>query len=157
MTRRGPWYHVSWKGSEERSGGLATNIGIHMFDLLLWLFGPASRVELHWKEPSRMAGFLELERADVRWLLSIDPNDLARLPGDEGRTSRRSISIDGEELEFTEGFGDLHTMAYRSILDGHGPGVADARPSIELVHAIRSAPVVRNRENEHSFLAALSD
>src|SRR6266513_561822 len=132
VTARGEWYDVSWKGSEERSGGLATNIGIHLFDLLIWLFGRLQRTEVHVKEPSRVAGFLELERADVRWFLSIDPSDAA------GSTqARRAMTIDDEEVEFTDAFADLHTAVYRSILDGTGCGIDDARPSIEMVHAIR--------------------
>lgn len=143
-TARGRWYDVSWKGSEERSGGLAMNIGIHLFDLLQWLFGPLQRTEVHLKETSRMAGFLELARADVRWFLSIDPADAA------GATpARRSMTIDGEEVEFTDAFTDLHTAVYRSILDGTGSGIDDARPSIEIVHRIRSTPAQRNPDAEH--------
>lgn len=146
-TARGGWYHVSWKGSEERSGGLAMNIGIHLFDLLQWLFGRVQRTEVHIKEPSRMAGFLELERADVRWFLSIDPGDAA------GSTqARRAMTIDGEEVEFTDAFADLHTAVYRSIMDGTGCGIDDARPSIEMVHAIRTASVRRNAEVEHPMV-----
>ena len=146
-TARGGWYHVSWKGSEERSGGLAMNIGIHLFDLLQWLFGCVQRTEVHVKEPSRMAGFLELERADVRWFLSIDPGDAAG-----SGAARRAMTIDGEDVEFTDAFANLHTAVYRSILDGTGCGIDDARPSIEMVHAIRTAPVKRNAEAEHPML-----
>jgi UDP-N-acetyl-2-amino-2-deoxyglucuronate dehydrogenase len=152
VTARGGWYMVSWKGSEERSGGLAMNIGIHLFDLLLWLFGPAVKTEVHWKEPSRMAGFVELRNADVTWLLSIDPRDLGAMPPSHGGTTWRSIDIDGEEVEFTKTFTDLHTTVYQHILAGDGPRIADARPSIELVHRIRHAEVGRNRETEHPLL-----
>ena len=146
-TARGRWYHVSWKGSEERAGGLAMNIGIHLFDLLQWLFGAVQRTEVHVKEASRMAGMLELERADVRWFLSIDPADASG-----AAPARRSMTIDGEEVEFTDAFADLHTAVYRSVLDGTGCGIDDARPSIEIVHRIRTAPVARNPEAEHPMV-----
>lgn len=140
VTARGPWYHVSWKGSEERSGGLATNIGIHFFDLLMWLFGPSQKCQVHEKSERRMAGHLELRDADVRWFLSVDPNDL---PADAKGTTYRSITIDGEELDFTGGFENLHTEVYRQVLAGHGYGIDDARASIELVHAIRNQRLSR--------------
>jgi UDP-N-acetyl-2-amino-2-deoxyglucuronate dehydrogenase len=151
ITARGGWYDVSWKGSEERSGGVATNIGIHFFDLLLWLFGGVQRCEVHLRERRRMSGFLELENADVRWFLSVEPSDLPfdAVPGK--RTTFRSITVDGSEIEFTESFGDLHTAVYRDVLGGGGFGIEDARPSIELVHAIRTAPIVRNAELAHPF------
>jgi UDP-N-acetyl-2-amino-2-deoxyglucuronate dehydrogenase len=149
VTGRGPWYHASWKGNEERSGGLATNIGIHLFDLLLWLFGPAGRVELHRKEPGRMAGFVELARADVRWFLSVDPADLPFVAQPGKSTTHRSINVDGAEVEFSEGFADLHTRVYERILGGQGFGVEDARPSVELAHRIRTAPVARGSAPRH--------
>jgi len=136
ITARGGWYDVSWKGSEERSGGVATNIGIHFFDLLLWLFGDVQRCSVHLRERRRMSGLLELQHADVRWFLSVESSDLPGQP-----TTYRSITVDGQEIEFTAGFGDLHTIVYRDILAGGGYGIGDARPSIELVHAIRTAKV----------------
>jgi len=137
VTGRGPWYHASWKGSEERSGGLAANIGVHFFDLLLWLFGDDSSVEVHENDRATMSGRLLLERADVSFLLSVD---FARLPpAAGGRTTYRSIAVDGQEIEFSDGFEELHTRAYEEILAGRGFGIADARPSIELVHRIREA------------------
>jgi len=139
VTGRGPWYHYSWKGDAERSGGLATNIGVHFFDMLLWLFGDVRRSEVHVSEPSRCAGNLELERADVTWFLSVDFHDLPFAPQPGVRTTFRSITVDGEELEFSGGFGDLHTRVYEEVLAGRGFGVADARPSIQLVHDIRHA------------------
>lgn len=139
VTGRGGWYHASWKGSEERSGGLATNIGVHFFDLLLWLFGPARSVEVHESGRMTMSGLLALERADVEWLLSVDFARLpfAAAPGD--RTTHRSISVDGREVEFSDGFTDLHTRAYEEILAGRGFSIEDARPSIQLAHDIREA------------------
>lgn len=141
ITARGPWYHVSWKGSEERAGGLVTNIGIHFFDLLLWLFGPVVDCRLFHREPERMAGFIELERARVRWLLSTNIGDLPFTPEPGARMTHRSITVDGLEVEFSEGFTDLHTRVYHEVLAGRGFRIADARPSIELSHRIRHAPV----------------
>jgi UDP-N-acetyl-2-amino-2-deoxyglucuronate dehydrogenase len=142
VTPRGPWYFVSWKGDEERSGGLAMNIGVHFFDLLLWLFGPASGLEVLRREPARMEGTLSLERADVRWSLSVDPADLpAAAAGGQRREVLRSLTVDGEEVEFSDGFEDLHTVVYREVLAGRGVGIEEARPSIDLVHRIRHAPV----------------
>ncbi len=141
ITARGPWYHVSWKGSPEKSGGIALNIGVHFFDLLLWLFGPAATIAVHHSDPQRMAGYLELERARVRWFLSIDPADLP-FPVEPGaRSTFRSITVDGEEIEFTEGFTGLHTRVYEETLAGRGFRIADARPAIDLVYRIRTAEV----------------
>jgi UDP-N-acetyl-2-amino-2-deoxyglucuronate dehydrogenase len=149
VTGRGPWYIASWKGSPERAGGVAVNIGIHFFDMLLWLFGPAKEHQLHLNETRRMAGFLALRDADVRWYLSVDPNDLPGgvLPG--GSATHRSISLDGAEIDFTGGFTDLHTRVYERLLAGQGFGIADARPSIELVYRIRMSPVVSDPERAH--------
>ncbi|HEX7706880.1 MAG TPA: Gfo/Idh/MocA family oxidoreductase, partial [Thermoanaerobaculia bacterium] len=116
VTARGPWYDVSWKGAEERSGGVATNIGIHFFDLLLWLFGTARRCEVHLREKRRMSGFLELERADVQWFLSVETDDLPFSASPGKQTTFRSIEVDGNEVEFTEGFTGLHTAVYRAAL-----------------------------------------
>ncbi len=141
ITSRGAWYDVSWKGQPEKSGGVAVNIGIHFFDLLLWLFGACRDTQVHLSELRRMAGRLELERADVRWLLSVNQSDLPPQARAAGRTTHRSLTIDGTEVEFSEGFADLHTEVYRATLDGRGFGIADARPSIELTHRIRTTRV----------------
>lgn len=141
VTARGAWYDVSWKGSDERSGGVATNIGIHFFDLLMWLFGDVQRSEVHLRSKARMSGYMELQRANVRWFLSVDHTDLPFQPQPGVKTTYRSITVDGEELEFTEGFTDLHTRVYERTLAGDGFGIADARPSIELVYGIRSTPI----------------
>jgi UDP-N-acetyl-2-amino-2-deoxyglucuronate dehydrogenase len=141
VTSRGRWYDVSWKGSMERSGGVAANIGIHFFDLLLWLFGPARDSAVHLSEAKRMAGRLELERATVDWFLSTERADLPATTTN-GRTTFRSIKVDDQEIEFTEGFTDLHTRVYEGVLAGSGFGIDDARPAIELVHRIRTSPVV---------------
>jgi len=152
VTARGGWYDVSWKGSSERSGGVATNIGIHFFDLLLWLFGRAIRSEVHLNTPKKMAGRTELERAAVRWYLSTDARDLPFAAEPGNRTTFRSIVVDGHEVEFTDGFADLHTRVYADVLGGGGFGIADARPSIELAYAIRQTPVTPPTPVAHPLL-----
>ena len=152
VTRRGSWYHQSWKGSAEKSGGLPTNIGIHFFDLLGWIFGRASRCEVHVAEQDRWSGFLELERADVQWFLSTRVQDLPAHVRAAGQPAFRSITVDGEEVEFSTGFRDLHTGVYREILDGGGHGIEDARPSIELAHRIRMTAAVAGAAPRHPFL-----
>ncbi|MBZ0116816.1 MAG: Gfo/Idh/MocA family oxidoreductase [Sandaracinaceae bacterium] len=142
VTRRGPWYHVSWKGDEAKSGGLPTNIGIHFFDLLLWIFGPARQSELHLRDRDRWSGRLELERADVRWYLSTRVEDLPAEARERGAAAHRSLTVDGAELEFSGGFRDLHTRVYEDILAGGGYGIDDARPSIELTYRIRTSEVI---------------
>lgn len=141
ITSRGAWYHVSWKGDAEKSGGVATNIGIHLFDLLLWLFGEAGEVKVYQADAQRMAGFIEMEFARVRWSLSVDHHDLP-FPAQPGQKSTyRSITVDGQEIEFSEGFSDLHTRVYAETLAGNGFSIADARPSITLTHRIRTMAV----------------
>lgn len=152
VTHRGPWYSISWKGSAEKSGGLAMNIGIHFFDLCMWLFGSVDKVSVHLAEARRMAGVLELERATVSWFLSIDREDLPEKQREKNTAAFRSLTIDDQEVEFTEGFTDLHNEVYRNVLDGKGLGIEDARPSIELVHAIRYADVVEPGDVAHPFL-----
>jgi len=152
ITARGPWYPVSWKGNEERSGGIAVNIGIHFFDLLMWLFGSVVRSETHQREPQRMAGALELASADVRWFLSVASSDLPFAPEPGKRSTHRSITVDDTEVEFTEGFADLHTRVYEETLAGRGFAIADARPSIELVHRIRTDPAASGRLPHHPML-----
>jgi UDP-N-acetyl-2-amino-2-deoxyglucuronate dehydrogenase len=139
VTARGRWYDVSWKGLEERSGGVVTNIGVHFFDLVLWLFGGVRHCEVHLRERNKAAGFLELERADVQWFLSTDSADLPFTPEPGVKTTFRSITVDGRELEFSDAFADLHTRVYEETLAGRGFGIADARPSIELTSKIRQA------------------
>lgn len=138
ITGRGGWYHVSWKGQNEKSGGIATNIGIHFFDLLLWLFGSAGGVKLYYSDAQRMSGFIELEHARVRWFLSCDVNDLPDTTRAAGKTTFRSITVDGQEIEFSEGFTDLHTRVYEETLAGRGFGIDDARQSINLTHLFRT-------------------
>ena len=149
ITARGPWYFVSWKGNAERSGGLATNIGIHFFDLVLWLFGGARHCEVHLRDEGRTAGFLECERASIRWFLSVRAEDLPfpQVPGT--RMTYRSIAVDGLAVEFTEGFTDLHTRVYEEVLAGRGFGLDVARPSIELAYRIRNDQITTNRRGAH--------
>ena len=152
ITSRGKWYLISWKGDMERSGGVATNIGIHFFDMLMWIFGKPEHSELHISEPTRAAGFLELENARVRWFLSIKNTDLPFDHESEGQTTFRSITIDGEEIEFSGGFADLHTRVYEEILAGKGFSPEDCRPSIQLAHDIRTAAPVGETKNAHPLV-----
>lgn len=155
ITSRGKWYFYSWKGDIVKSGGIATNIGVHFFDMLMWIFGGVQNQEVHLAEPEKMAGYLELERANVRWFLSADRHDLPDDAKTEGKTTYRSITVDGEEIEFSGGFTDLHTMVYKDILSGGGYGIEDARPSIDLVHAIRESDPINNPDKFHPFLKNL--
>ena len=152
ITSRGPWYHVSWKGQQDKSGGVATNIGVHFFDLLLWLFGPAVDIRVYHSDHTCMSGFIRLEHARVRWFLSVDPRDLPYPVKVGGKTTYRSITVDGKEIEFSEGFTDLHTRVYEETLAGRGFGIPDARPSIDLTYAIRTAPISPKDEFAHPFL-----
>lgn len=152
ITRRGPWYQVSWKGDVEKSGGVAMNVGIHFFDLMLWLFGKAEKHELHLSQPDKMAGVVEMENARVRWFLSVDRNDLPVEAVAKGKPAFRSLTIDSEEIEFSDGFTDLHTRVYADILGGGGFTLKDARPAIELVHGIRTSDVVSHKGNGHPAL-----
>ncbi len=152
ITSRGRWYHVSWKGDEGKSGGIATNIGVHFFDMLAFVFGPLKTSALHLRAPERMAGFLEFQRARVRWFLSVDRGDLpAAVP--EGQTTYRSITVDGDEVEFSGGFTDLHTLSYQGILADEGFGLDDVRPSIEMVSALRKAPIEPGAGERHPMTA----
>ena len=141
LTARGRWYDVSWKGVEERSGGIITNIGIHFFDLLVWLFGEVQSSEVHLHEQKRAAGSMTLAGADVEWYLSAEASDLPFEPKPGSQTTFRAITVDGQQLEFSEGFTDLHTRVYEEVLAGRGFGIAAARPSIELSYRIRQAPI----------------
>jgi UDP-N-acetyl-2-amino-2-deoxyglucuronate dehydrogenase len=155
ITARGLWYQYSWKGSVERSGGIATNIGVHFFDLLIWLFGSVVKSIVHLDEQKRMAGFLELQRADVRWFLSIDRADLPSGTLQRSQSTFRSIEIDRSELEFTGGFTDLHTRVYDETLNGKGYGINEARPSIELVHLLRRPVPIVAGGDKHPYLIKL--
>jgi UDP-N-acetyl-2-amino-2-deoxyglucuronate dehydrogenase len=153
ITRRGLWYQHSWKGSVEKSGGLVTNIGIHFFDMLIWLFGAVEHSELHLSTPSRVAGRLELEGATVTWFLSSEASDLPPSAAEAGQAAYRSITIDGEEVEFSDGFAELHTRVYEAVLQGKGFGLEDARPSIEVVHRIRTSEVGSGVGDRHPLIS----
>ena len=140
ITSRGRWYDFSWKGDVQKSGGIATNIGIHFFDLLAWIFGAPQGMEVHLAESRRAAGYIQLERARVRWYLSIERGDLPEAAA--GKSTFRSIRVDGREVEFSEGFTDLHTRVYEEILAGRGFGIEEARTSVEIAHWIRHASPV---------------
>jgi UDP-N-acetyl-2-amino-2-deoxyglucuronate dehydrogenase len=151
ITSRGNWYYQSWKGDLSKSGGIATNIGIHFFDMLSWVFGPQKSSIVHLNEPDCASGLLALRNARVRWFLSINQGHLPYQQKANGQRTFRSIQIDGSEIEFSEGFTDLHTESYRHILSGYGFGIQDARNSIEMVHHIRNAAVSPMREDYHPF------
>lgn len=152
ITPRGKWYNFSWKGNILKSGGVATNIGIHFFDMLIWIFGGVIDNVLHLSEYNKAAGLLELENASIKWFLSIDRNDL---PGHllSGKpVTYRSIKVDGKEIEFSQGFTDLHTVTYREILKGNGYGILDALPSIEVAYKIRNSVPIGLKGDYHQFL-----
>ena len=151
ITPRGLWYYYSWKGTLEKSGGIATNIGIHFFDLLMWLFGDVQSNIIHLKEDKRMSGFFELKNANVKWFLSTDYSDLPEVINKIGASTFRSITVDGKEIQFSQGFTDLHTRIYEETLDGKGFGIEDARPSITLVHKLRTLSTIESLDNIHPF------
>lgn len=138
ITSRGKWYHHSWKGDEMKSGGIATNIGIHFFDMLLWVFGEKRSLKMTSYETDKASGVLELKKARINWMLSINENDLPAEAKAKGKRTFRSLQMNGNEIEFSDGFTELHTKSYSEILAGRGFGLNDARPSIELAHEIRS-------------------
>jgi len=141
ITSRGKWYMISWKGDISKSGGVATNIGIHFFDMLQWIFGDVQTSTVHRNDPHTAAGFLELKNARVKWFLSIDAENLPQHIVDKKQPTFRSITVNGDEIEFSGGFTDLHTLSYQEILKGNGFGLEDARPTIELVHQIRNSKI----------------
>ncbi len=149
ITSRGKWYHYSWKGDEHKSGGIATNIGVHFFDMLTWIFGGVKTNTVQILKNDKAAGYLELEKARVRWFMSIDYEDVPAQYKAKGQRTFRSITVDGAELEFSGGFTDLHTQTYQSILQGNGYGLEDARPSIETVFSIRNASPVGLKGEVH--------
>jgi UDP-N-acetyl-2-amino-2-deoxyglucuronate dehydrogenase len=151
ITSRGRWYFISWKGDVQKSGGVATNIGVHFFDMLTWIFGDVKSSIVHESKPDKAAGYLELKKARVRWFLSIDYNDIPDTVKQQGKRTYRSITVGSDELEFSEGFADLHTTSYREILSGNGFGLNDARSSIETVYAIRNAIPVGLKGDYHPF------
>ncbi len=154
ITSRGKWYYTSWKGALDKSGGIATNIGVHFFDMLQWIFGPVRENTVHVGTHDRAAGFLQLEKANVRWFLSINADTLPEEVRAKGGKTYRSLQMDGREIEFSEGFTDLHTLSYAQIQDGRGFGLDAAAPSVEIVHEIRGARPI-GLDGNHHRLAAL--
>lgn len=149
ITSRGKWYYASWKGDIHKSGGVATNIGVHFYDMLQWVFGPVEENIVHLSSFDRVAGYLGLKRARVRYFLSINQDCLPKEYLLEGKRVCRKINIDGEEFSFSDGFTDLHTESYRQILAGQGFGLKDVRPSIEIVSQIRQATPVGLKGDFH--------
>jgi len=156
ITPRGSWYQHSWKGDTDKSGGLATNIGVHFFDMLSWIFGQPEESEVHIATEAKTAGVLKLKKATVKWFLSIDAADLAGTENEGKHKAFRSLLIDGEEIKFSDGFTDLHTESYRQILAGGGFGIKDCRAAINIVHAIRNARPTGVNRDSHPFASKRS-
>lgn len=155
VTSRGNWYLKSWKGYTEQSGGIATNIGVHFYDMLHFVFGAVQENVVHYTSPTKAAGYLEYENARVRWFLSIDVNDVPQERRDQGQRTYRSITCDGEEIEFSGGFTDLHTVSYQEILKGNGFGLEENRVAISTVAAIRNGAINLKGGEQHPFVRAL--
>jgi UDP-N-acetyl-2-amino-2-deoxyglucuronate dehydrogenase len=151
ITSRGNWYYTSWKGDIHKSGGIATNIGVHFFDMLTWIFGKVQNMVVHLLTPDKASGYLELENARVRWFLSLDYKDLPDHVKEKGMRTYRSIVMDKTEIEFSEGFTDLHTKSYEEIMAGRGFGLSEAQQSIETVYQIRNATPVGLQGDYHEL------
>jgi UDP-N-acetyl-2-amino-2-deoxyglucuronate dehydrogenase len=149
ITSRGRWYYVSWKGDIQKSGGVATNIGVHFFDMLTWIFGPVKQNIVHLMQADKASGFLELENARVKWYLSLDYNDIPDNVKATGKRTYRSITLDNEAFEFSEGFTDLHNASYNHILEGKGFGIFDSKQAIDAVYAIRNSNPVGLKGDYH--------
>jgi len=152
ITSRGKWYQQSWKGDESKSGGIATNIGVHFFDMLHFIFGELQEIKVHLNEQTKSAGYLEYANARVRWYLSIDHSDLPSYVQAKQQRTYRSITLNGDEIEFSDGFTDLHTISYKKILAGDGFGLEDNRVAIETVSSIREAEISRLNGDYHPFV-----
>lgn len=152
LTSRGNWYYASWKGDINKSGGIATNIGVHFFDMLSWIFGKVENNTVHIHNHDRAAGYLEFKKAKVRWFLSIDYEMIPKKIKKKKQTTYRSIKIDGEEVEFSGGFADLHTKVYEGVLEGNGYGLKDSRQAIEIVHDIRNTKPIGIKGEYHPFI-----
>lgn len=152
LTSRGHWYFTSWKGDDNKSGGIATNIGVHFYDMLGWVFGELKQNEVHLKQQDSSAGYLEFQHARVRWFLSVNYEHIPEDVKAAGKRTYRSITVDGQEIEFSDGFTDLHTKSYEHIFNGGGFGLAEARNSIGIVSDIRSQDVVKNSSDAHPFV-----
>lgn len=155
ITSRGNWYYASWKGDVEKSGGIATNIGIHFFDMLHWIFGDVMENHVYVRTHDRASGFLRLEKARVNWFLSINYNSVAEAIPTNGARTFRSITVEGKEIEFSEGFTDLHNLSYQSVLAGKGFGIQEAAQAVDIAYSIRNAQPIGLNGNEHHPLAEL--
>ncbi len=153
LTSRGNWYYASWKGSMEKSGGIATNIGIHFFDMLNWIFGPLEYSEVHVHTHDRAAGYIELARARVKWFLSINYDTMPEAIRATGARTFRQITVDDEELEFSNGFTDLHTLSYQSVIDGIGFGLEESSDAVKIAYDIRKTKPVGVGANSHELAA----
>lgn len=153
ITGRGYWYYTSWKGNINKSGGVATNIGVHFYDMLQWIFGKVTRNIVHVSSHDRVAGYLDLEKARVRYFLSINPDTLPDNAVNGEKRTFRTIKIDGDEFEFSEGFTELHTESYVNILSGGGFGIEDAREAINIVYDIRNATPIGLKGDYHPLAA----
>jgi UDP-N-acetyl-2-amino-2-deoxyglucuronate dehydrogenase len=151
ITSRGNWYHTSWKGDSAKSGGVATNIGVHFFDMLTWIFGKVQDSVVHLSEPDKASGYLTLENARVRWFLSLDYNDVPAEIKAKGQRTYRLITVDKDTVEFSEGFTELHTKTYEAIIAGKGFGLLEAKSAIETVYGIRNANVLGLKGDYHPF------
>jgi UDP-N-acetyl-2-amino-2-deoxyglucuronate dehydrogenase len=157
ITSRGNWYYISWKGDVQKSGGVPTNIGIHFFDMLSWIFGGVKKNVVNLSLPNKAAGYLELENARVRWFLSLDSGDLPPAAVNKGQRTYRSIVVDGEEIEYSDGFTDLHSLTYKEILAGRGFGLKDARQSVEIAYTIRNSKPEGLTGDYHPILKTLKN
>jgi len=155
ITSRGKWYYRSWKGNLEKSGGIATNIGIHFFDLLTWIFGELKENTVHLLQPEKAAGILHLKKARVRWFLSLDYQDNPSAVKEKEMRTFRSLTVENEEIEFSDGFTDLHTESYRQLLAGNGFGMKDTRSSVEIAHEIRNSTPVGIKGDYHPLLKTI--
>jgi UDP-N-acetyl-2-amino-2-deoxyglucuronate dehydrogenase len=161
ITSRGNWYYTSWKGDVDKSGGIATNIGVHFFDMLTWIFGECVSMKVHLNSHDRASGFLQLERARVRWFLSVDFDYIPESIKQLGKRTFRSISVDGEQFEFSDGFTDLHTESYKAVINGEGFRINETANAIKIVHEIREKsidpligdfhPFCKAAQKEHPF------
>jgi len=152
ITSRGKWYFESWKGDDLKSGGVVCNIGIHFFDMLIWIFGAVEKSKVQLNQIDKASGILRLKNARVRWFLSLDEKDIPKQLRQKGQRTFRSLKLNGEEFEFSDGFADLHTKSYEQILSGNGFSSNAARPSILLTHEISNTPAFRFAEDHHPFL-----
>ena len=152
LTSRGHWYFTSWKGDDQKSGGIAMNIGVHFYDMLGWVFGDIKNNEVHLKQKDASAGYLEFQHAKVRWFLSVNYDHIPDEVKDSGQRTYRSINVDGNEVEFSRGFTDLHTESYKQILSGNGFGLDEAHQSIKIVSDIRNQDVVKKPSDTHPFI-----